>query len=30
MELYRQCAVCELKIYKVVSELLAGKQVAFG
>jgi CRP-like cAMP-binding protein len=30
MELYRQCSVCELKIYKVVSELLAGKQVAFG
>ncbi len=29
-ELYRQCSVCELKIYQVVSELLTGEQVAFG
>jgi len=29
-DLYRQCSVCELKIYQVVNELLTGKQVAFG
>jgi CRP-like cAMP-binding protein len=28
-ELYRQCSVCELKVYQVVHELLAGSQVGF-
>ena len=29
LEVYRQCAVCELKIYQVVNHLLAQEQVAF-
>jgi CRP-like cAMP-binding protein len=28
-ELYRQCSVCELKVYHAVHELLAGRQIAF-
>ncbi len=29
-EVYRQCSVCELKIYQVVNQLLTQEQIAFG